>query len=251
LSLECTQCGAKIDPHKDQTFYNCPYCSSTLFIEKGKSIQHYCASLKIARKDLESILRTWLSSGDLPQEASLISAALTYFPFWYFEFGGSKNYLTPANTSEVEEVNRIELPAVELRPFSVEGLGGASLVEPQFLHEITLEKIVKTTNYTPGELVSSSLIHLPLWTITYAYGTDPAVYTAVVEAIGGAVYASVMPAPPLKGLRVAYYSLAYGSLAAFAIAGFVAPNLWWRLGLYAVITPAVFVVGRKIIEKYG
>jgi predicted RNA-binding Zn-ribbon protein involved in translation (DUF1610 family) len=251
LSIECTQCGAELSPHKDEVFYNCPYCSSTLYIQRGRSLQHYFVSARVGRKDTRSILATWLGGSELNEEINIVSAEHFFFPFWYFQFGGEENHLTPANTSEVEEISAIKLPPVNLLPFETDKIGGVRVVQPQFLHDISLEKTVETTGSSKESLVSSSLIHLPLWEIAYTYGKDPSIYTAVVEGTGGAVYANVMPAPPLRSLRAAYLTLGYGSLALFVLVGFAAPNFWWRLGLYAFLVPLVFIIGRKVIEKYG
>ncbi len=251
MRIECTQCGAQLDPHRDEIFYNCPYCHCTLYIQKGKSLQHYYVAPKVAGKDIKSILSTWLAGNELNEDLDVASSTEFYFPFWYFQFGGSDNYLTPANTSEVEEINAIELPPVSLRPFQAEEIGEVGVVQPQFLHDISLEKIVATTGSPREALVSSSLIHLPLWEISYTYGTDPAIYTVVIEGTSGAVYANVMPAPPLKRLRAAYLTLGYGSLALYIVIGLAAPNFWWRLALFTLLTPFVFLLGKAVIEKYG
>lgn len=245
------QCGAKISPDKDDRFYNCPYCRSTLYIQEGRSLQHHYVPGKVVKKNLRSILSTWLGGNDLHEDVTIVSASLTYFPFWYFQFGGSENHLVPANSSEVEEIDRITLPLVDLLPFTDKQMGRSNLAEAQFLHDISLEKVVAATNSSIDDLVSSSLIHLPLWMVAYTYGTDPAIYTAVVEGTGGAVYANVIPAAPLKKLRTAYLSLGYGSLALFMVAGLVSPNIWWRIGSFAVLIPVVFFVGKVLVDKYG
>ena len=214
-------------------------------------MQHYYVAPKVARKDANSIISTWLAGSELNEVVNVVSAGQFFFPFWYFQFGGEKNHLAPANTSEVEEISAIELPPVKLLPFRASDLGGARVVGVQFLHDISLDKTVEATGRSKGKLVSSSLIHLPLWEVTYTYGKDASVYSAVVEGTGGAVYANIMPAPPLKGLRMAYLAMGYGSLAVFVAVGFAAPNFWWRMGLYAVLVPSVFLVGRGVIEKYG
>jgi hypothetical protein len=200
---------------------------------------------------VKSIISTWLAGSELNEEVNVISAEQFFFPFWYFQFGGEKNHLTPANTSEVEEINSIELPPVKLQSFRDEDLSGALVVQPQFLHDISLEKTLEAAGTSREKLVSSSLIHLPLWEITYAYGKDPSVYTSVVEGTSGAVYANIMPAPPLRRLRAAYLALGYGSLALFIVVGFAAPSFWWRLGLYAVLIPLIFLMGKAVIDKYG
>lgn len=251
MDTECIQCGAKISPDKDDRFYSCPFCRSTLYIQEGRSLQHYYVPLKVVKKNLMSILSMWLAGNELHEDVTIVSTSLIYFPFWYFQFGGSENHLTPANSSEVEEINRIELPLVDLLPFSAKELGQSNLVEAQFLHDVSLEKVVTATNTSPDRLVSSSLIHLPLWTVAYTYGTDPAIYTVVVEGTGGAVYANVIPAAPLKQLRTAYLSLGYGSLALFIVAGLASPNVWWRIGSFAVLVPIVFLVGKVVVDKYG
>jgi hypothetical protein len=251
LTIECTQCGAQLDPHKDEIFYNCPFCHSTLYIERGMSVEHYYVSPRVARKDIKSILSTWLAGSELSEGISIVSAQQFFFPFWYFQFAGERNHLTPANTSEVEEIDAIELPPVDLLPFRTQDLHGGRVVEPQFLHDVMLEKTLEAAGTSREKLVSSSLIHLPVWEVAYTYGEDPSVYTAVVDGTSGAVYANIMPAPPLKGLRTAYLALGYGSLALFVALGFAAPNIWWRLGLYAVLVPLIFFMGKAVIEKYG
>jgi len=251
LSIDCTQCGAELNPHKHEIFYSCPYCESTLFIQKGRSVQNFFVPRRVTVRDLTSILSTWLAQNELNEDISVVSRSPFYFPFWYFQFGGAENHLVPANSSEVEEVKRIDLPPVNLQQFSTKEMSKANLVQPQFLHDVALEKVIKDTSSSPSQLVSSSLIYLPLWNVSYAYGSDPAIYTAVVEGTAGAVYANVIPAPPLRRLRAAYFSLAYGSLAIFIAAGIASPNLWWRIGSYAVLAPIVFLVGRMVIEKYG
>jgi hypothetical protein len=214
-------------------------------------VQHYYVSAKISKENMRSIISTWLAGSELIEEVNVISAEQFFFPFWYFQFGGERNHLTPANTSEVEEINAIELPPVNLLPFRMEDLGDARVVQPQFLLDISLEKTLEIAGTTMERLVCASLIHLPLWEVTYTYGSDPSVYTLLVEGTGGTVYANIMPAPPLRKLRAAYLALGYGSLVLFVAVGFAAPNFWWRLGSYAALVPLVFFIGRAVVEKYG
>jgi hypothetical protein len=222
-TILCTQCGGELHPDEGQIFLTCPYCSATVFLDKSQVVFHWYLAPTLDEGQAHAALARWMSGSqtvkNLDQKARLVSGVFEYFPVWFFRYkSGSREQLLlePAAATSVTELRRLNLPAGDLRrydPALVAFAQAPSVPLPAALGWVA-------ERHSPaGELVERALVHLPLYTFKYQY--QGSMYTALVEAGTGGVFANLFPvkaeAPYL--LAGGLTALVFLCLALFPIAG--------------------------------
>jgi predicted RNA-binding Zn-ribbon protein involved in translation (DUF1610 family) len=194
--LLCTQCGGELHPDEGQIFLSCPYCSSTVYIDKARVVYHWYLRPTLTEEQATAALARWMSGAstvkDLDKHSQIVSREFQYFPLWYFKAaqGAQKEslHLEPAAATSVTELTRMSLPAGDLVQYddSVQ----AQAVMPSVPLEAALAWLKEQESAaTPSE---SALVHVPIYIMKYVFnGTT---YTAVIEAATGAVLANLFPA---------------------------------------------------------
>ena len=56
MTIKCTQCGADVEVQQDETFIDCPYCASALFLDKRKVVFHYVIASNFKPNEAEGNL---------------------------------------------------------------------------------------------------------------------------------------------------------------------------------------------------
>lgn len=86
VGLNCPTCGGAISVAEGEDVVNCPYCSSTLYVEGDQGVTTIAFKNKIARESVMSATANWWRRGfkarDLPKVGKVIEAYPIYLPFW-------------------------------------------------------------------------------------------------------------------------------------------------------------------------
>jgi hypothetical protein len=191
----CTQCGGEIHPDEGQLFVTCPFCESTVYIDKSKVVFHWYLNPTIDPDSVNSTLFRWMSGNqtvkDLNEKSRLVSKEFFYFPLWYFKVrlqgNGEAIFLQPAAAISISELKNLKIPAGDLRKFSAEV--SADALEPTVPLEAARSWL--NENSVQGEPLETFLVHVPVFIIKYIYQNQ--IYTALVEAGTGRVFANVFP----------------------------------------------------------
>ncbi len=222
--LQCTQCGGELHPEAGQTFLTCPYCSSTVYIDKSQVVFHWYLAPTLNETQSRAALAAWMAGNqtvkDLDKKSQVVGQSFEYFPIWYFKRlrpdGKEEILLEPAAATSVSELKQLKLPAGDLRKYdaSVDPQARPPTVPLQAAMQWMAERQVPA-----GEVKERSLVHIPLYTFKYTYLRNT--YTAVAEAGTGGIFANIYPAkaeaPYLAvGLLTAVIFLC---LAAFPVIG--------------------------------
>jgi predicted RNA-binding Zn-ribbon protein involved in translation (DUF1610 family) len=193
----CTQCGGELHPDEGQIFLTCPYCSSTVYLDKARVVFHWYLAATLDENKARGALARWMSGNqtvkDLDTKAKLAEIQFEYFPIWYIKRrkpgGQDEVLLRPAAATSVTELQHLRLPAGDLRKYE------SSLDSQAHTPTVPVDTVVswlKETNIPENELVERALVHIPLYTCKYIYNDQT--YTALVDGATGTVLANIFPA---------------------------------------------------------
>lgn len=193
----CTQCGGELHPDEGQIFLVCPYCTSTVYLDKSQVVFHWYLAATLDETKARGALARWMSGNqtvkDLDKKARLIGISFEFFPLWYFKRrqpGGKEAIsLRPAAATSVSELNHLRLPAGDLRKYET------SLDSQAHRPSVPLETAVswlKQEGVQETELAERALVHIPVYTCKYSFRGQT--YTALVDGATGMVLANIFPA---------------------------------------------------------
>jgi len=194
--LNCTQCGGELHPDEGQIFLTCPFCNSTVYLDKTRVVFHWYVAPTLDAAQAQAALRRWMSGSqtvkDLDDKSQIEAPSFEYFPLWYFKVrnadGRETPRLAPAAATAVSEITQLNLPAGDLRKYNqdIEAQSAAPSIPLTTAIEWIQNAPVKTA------ISEQSLVHVPLYSFKYHYRGET--YTALVEGATGAVFANLYPA---------------------------------------------------------
>lgn len=259
-TINCTQCGGELQPDEGQLFITCPYCSSTVYLDKSRVVFHWFLAPTLNEKDAAASLARWMAGNDtvkdLDKKSRILGQVFNYFPVWYFKIkNGDKEqiFLEPAAATSVTELRNLNLPAGDLKKYE-DSLTGQS-VEPSVPLLAAQEWLVQK-QVDPKQIIESALVHIPIH--TFKYGFNNRMYTAVVEAATGRTLANIFPAkaeaPYLAvGCAAAFVFLCLAGILAAALAGDSSSSTGFGLliclGGGLIAAPILFVIASWVASK--
>jgi predicted RNA-binding Zn-ribbon protein involved in translation (DUF1610 family) len=194
--LRCTQCGGELHPDEGQLFVTCPFCSTTVYLDKARVVFHWYLAPTIDDGKARGLLAQWMAGNetvkDLDKKSHIAGQAFEYFPVWYFKRRkGEKDevVLETAAATSVSELKKLHLPAGDLRRYDP-ALG--SQAHPPTVPLETALGWLKERGVPQAEIAESALVHIPLYTFKYQFNGQT--YTALVEAATGRTLANIFPA---------------------------------------------------------
>ena len=225
-TFNCTQCGGELQPDEGQLFITCPYCGSTVYLDKARVVFHWFLSPTLNEKDAAASLARWMAGNDtvkdLDKKSRILGQAFQYFPVWYFKVKSGDNeriYLEPAAATSVTELRKLNLPAGDLRKYddSLTALSVEPSVPLSAAQEWLAEKQVNIQ-----QIAECALVHIPIY--TFKYGFQNRIFTAVVEAATGRTLANIFPAKAeapylVVGCAAAFTFLCLAGILAVSLAG--------------------------------
>jgi DNA-directed RNA polymerase subunit RPC12/RpoP len=259
--LHCTQCGGELHPDEGQIFITCPYCSSTVYLDKSRVVFHWYLAPTLDEDKARGSLARWMAGNstvkDLDRKSKLIEQSFTYFPMWYLKYrleeGEEGSWFYPAAATSVTEISRIRLPAGDLRKYdsSLEAQSQSPTVPLG-----TSMSWLAQQGVSEEQITERSLVHFPLYFFKYSFQED--LYSAVVEGGTGEVFANIYPAKAETPYRLAGFlaALIFLFLATFPIVGAIIYGLeGFGLGLLLcsgagiLVAPLLFALGVWVAAK--
>ncbi|TAK13183.1 MAG: hypothetical protein EPO32_06015 [Anaerolineae bacterium] len=194
--FQCTQCGGDLKPDQGQLFLTCPFCGSTVYLDKSKVVFHWYVAPTLDEAKARGALARWMSGNDtvkdLDKKATLDKVTFRYFPLWHFkqkDAGGKERIvLYPAAATSITEVAQMQLPPGDLRKYEDRLDNDA---EPP---TVPLEAALEWAEHSPAHketIVESAVVHVPLYRFKYSYEGQG--YAAMVDAASGKVMANIYP----------------------------------------------------------
>ncbi len=229
----CTQCGGELHPDEGQIFLTCPFCSSTVYVDKSRVVFHWFVAPTLDESKARAALARWMAGNqtvkDLDRKSSVSEVQFEYFPLWYFKRRLPDRredvQLVPAAATAVSELRSLRLPAGDLRKYSAD-IDNVSR-PPTVPMQAALGWLVKHTagsaragsNKTsarpgstparrgdsqasrlPGQLGNQAAIDVIEQSLVHVplytckYTYNGGTYTAIVEGATGEVFANIFPA---------------------------------------------------------
>ncbi|MCS7248687.1 MAG: hypothetical protein NZ840_10655 [Anaerolineales bacterium] len=195
--VSCSQCGGDLHPDAGQIFLTCPYCGSTVFLDKSQVVFHWYVAPTLDETRARGALARWMAGNqtvkDLDRKARVTEVTFSYFPMWLFKrrlpSGEDRLLLMPAAATSISELKRIHLPPGDLRRSTPEIDRTAQ--PPTVPLEAALNWLSQS-KIPLQEIVEKSLVHIPIYTCKYFF--NDRTYTAIVEGASGEVFANIYPA---------------------------------------------------------
>jgi hypothetical protein len=261
LTVNCTQCGGELHPDEGQIFLTCPFCGSTVYLDKSQVVFHWYLAATLDEEKARGALARWMAGNetvkDLDQKSQVTGSSFEYFPLWYFKRRSLDDreeiVLTPAAAISVSEISRLRLPAGDLRKYddSVEGQARP----PSVPLEAAMDWLGQQ-NMPAAQITERSLVHVPLYMFKYTYHSEP--YTALVEGATGQVLANIYPAKEEAPYRMAgvLAALVFLCLASFPVFGALANGakgfgygILACTGVGLITAPALFALAAWVAQK--
>lgn len=195
--VSCSQCGGELHPDAGQLFLTCPYCASTVFLDKSQVVFHWYVAPTLDEAKARGALARWMAGNqtvkDLDRKARVTEVSFSYFPMWLFKrrlpSGEDRPVLVPAAATSISELKHLKLPAGDLRKSTPEIDRAAH--PPTVPLEAALDWLSQNKIPTQ-EIIEKSLVHVPIYTCKYFF--NDRTYIAVVEGSSGEVFANIYPA---------------------------------------------------------
>jgi hypothetical protein len=224
--VHCAQCGGLLHPGEGQIFLICPYCGSSVYLDKSKVVFHWSLACTVAPEAAAASLRRWMAGNqtvkDLDRKARVTSSTFEYFPVWYCKArSGNKEqvYLEPAAAISISEIKSLAIPAGDLQKYDPALDGQAVAPTVPFP---AMQEWLKGRGVQAEQVREAALVHLPVYLFKYEFKGQT--YTAMVEGASGKVFANLFPAKA---------EAPYFAVAAFATAGYMVLSTFPLIG-YAI-----------------
>ncbi|MBW8009964.1 MAG: hypothetical protein FVQ83_01810 [Chloroflexi bacterium] len=196
-TLNCTQCSGELHPDEGQIFLTCPFCNSTVFLDKSKVVFHWYLSPTLDASKAQSALARWMAGNqtvkDLDKKAHIEGHTFEYFPLWYFKHttpdGKEEIIIQPAAATSVSELRNLNLPAGDLKKYNPSL--DSEAYPPNVPLDAALGWLSDEKDVSKTEIAESAIVHVPLF--TFKYNFKGRIYTSVVEAATGRVLANIFP----------------------------------------------------------
>lgn len=258
-TLHCTQCGGELHPDEGQIFLSCPYCASTVYIDKSQVVFHWYLAPTFDDARARASLARWMAGNqtvkDLDKKSRVVSQSFAYFPIWYFKArsnGKDLVFVEPASATSITEIHNLKLPAGDLRKYNQD-------IESQS-HQpsVPLPSALNWLSQRSGgsQVIEQALVHIPVYTMKYQYKGE--IFTAIVEAATGAVFANVYPAKAEAPYLLAgaitggvYLALAAVPLVGFAVGGTSGAGIGLGIcaGLGLLAAPVLFAISAWVAAR--
>ncbi len=215
----CTQCGGELNPDQGQRFETCPYCGSTVYLDRSQVVFHWYLAPTMSEADALASLRRWMSGNDtvkdLDTKSTIRGQRFDYFPLWQFKgrHGGRERlYVQPAAATSISELRKLRIPGGDLRKY--DHALDPQAVPPSVPYQAARDW-AERQGLDEGAPAESALVHVPLYTFKYDFAGQS--YTALVESATGQVFANIFPAKA----EGPYALAAFVSIAGFLLLALV------------------------------
>ena len=259
--IRCTQCGGELHPDEGQIFLVCPYCNAAVYLDKSRVVFHWYLAPTLDETKARGSLARWMAGNqtvkDLDKKAQITGSSFEYFPMWYFKQKLAREeehiWLQPGAATSVSEIRHVNLPAGDLRKYD------PSLDSQSHPPTVPLQAALTwlgDQKVSPQEIAEQALVHIPLYTFKYAYQNS--VYTALVEAATGSVFANIFPAKAEAPYQTVggLAAIVFLCLATFPVIGALSSDgsgagvgLLACAGVGLVVAPALFALAVWVAAK--
>jgi hypothetical protein len=249
LAFSCAHCGGSLDLAPQTRFALCPFCGSSVYFDRSRTVLNLVASLSLDEAKGKARLQAWMAGNEtvkgLERTAVVESPELVYFPLWRFvsgEGGAERQWYEPARATVAAGLRELSLAGGELRHVTEDDMQTLHLGEPEVRLESALEWLAGK-GVPKTEVRETSLVHLPLYEFSYAWGGRS--WRAAVDGASGRVLVASFPAKS----EAPYLLLTLIAIGGFLSLGFAIPNPFLRLLAFAVAAVPLWFLALTVVRK--
>lgn len=237
--LLCQQCAAPLPVEQGTQFITCEYCNTTNFVDKSGVVLHMAVKPTLSEEEAQSSLRRWMGGNqtikNLDKKSTITLSEFHMFPMWLLRTrqGDAENvYLEPAAALSIIEFKEMTVSAGALEAYDHEQ--DAYATDPTVPLATVKRWLAENQGIAASTIQETTLVHLPAY--SFKYTVNGRLYTAVVDAASGQVFASIFPAK----LETPYRTIAGLGCLGYFIAAFI-PLLGYLFGDIAGLGGAIVV----------
>lgn len=219
-------CGAEIGLERDEPFFVCPFCNSSLFLDRAKTFKDFLFVPLLPPAAARSRVEEELSRREVPG-CPVRSVEQVLVPFWGVR-GEALQETVPALSPVPSALMGYRMPSAESVFFTPEAAEG---FEP-----VPCAETSSAAWRGRADVSSCSLYRVPFFRVSFSAGAFS--YEAWVDAVSARVFMDQTPPPVSAAISSRYLSLVFALFGVFALAAAVAPTFGWSLVAVGLLAAA-------------
>ncbi len=246
MQVTCSQCAAEVPVRQDEKFLFCPYCDSSLFLDRSRVVFNYRLKPTHDEASARSSLLRWMAGNDtvrdLDRKATVEEGRFIYYPFWYLRRRADEEETIEvklAHPSTVAELSQMSIPAGDLLALQAEDFNEEEYLSPT----VHLETAV--AGVPQEELREVSLVFVPTFRFTYSFESRS--YSALVDGSSGKVFVGEYP----RKNEAPFLGVGCLSCTVFLVLGVLFDaHFGLKLMAYFVASPILMALAYGVARKY-
>ncbi|MEJ2368258.1 MAG: hypothetical protein P8Z49_07905 [Acidobacteriota bacterium] len=229
MDVQCANCSAKFQVTRDQVFMTCPFCDSTLYLDRARTFRHFVYPPEVPAARVPILLEEALRRGERPV-MPVEGVEKQLLPFWGVKEGGPPRPV-PAFSPVPPVLKSYTFPTSETNldnPDAAKEFNRVPCAEAASAHW-------DNENSRPEAF---SLYMSPFYKARYGAGASQ--YAAWIDAVGGRVYLEDPPPPITGAISKRSFWLLTGLFVAFFLEGLLVPHFGWGLLGAVVVVGATY-----------
>jgi hypothetical protein len=234
LKIGCVNCGAEIGLERDEPFFVCPFCNSSLFLDRAKTFKDLLFLPLLPAAAARSKLAEELARREIPA-CAIQEVRPLLVPFWGVR--GEALQETVAAFSPVPVgLQGYRLPSAESVFFSSEAAEG---FEP-----MPCAEAASAVWQGRKDVSSFSLYRVPFFRVSFSAGAFT--YEGWVDAVSGRVLLTQTPPPVSAAISSRFLALVFTLFGLFTLVAAVVPGFGWSLVAVGALAAASVPVVKRL-----
>ncbi len=233
MKIRCANCSAQIGLERDDAFFVCPYCASSLYLDRAHTFKSFLLPPAITETGARDQLAHELATREIPP-TPVKGVQKILLPYWGVR-GEALQETIPAYSPEYTALQSFRLPAAGA-VFYQNGL--AADFEPVPCSERSSARWEERPDVS-----SFALYRVPFYKIIYGSGT--VAYTAWIDGVGGRTFADVTPPAVSTAITSRFLKLVVALFLVFVAEAALVPGFGLSLLVVGLTAAAAFPLVRR------
>lgn len=212
MDVRCANCSAKIPLERDDALITCPFCNSTLYLDRAHSFLTFEFAPAITQQRACDLLAQELAAREIPRQPVVATKGLL-LPFWGVR-GEALQETLPAFSPVPSALSSFRLPSAGATVYRQEAPDGFSAVPCAEGASAAWEGREDISFFRQ--------MMVPFFRVTYGVGGST--YTAWVDAVSGKVYGDQTPPPMTAAISRQFWGVLAVLFVVFALEGMLIPG---------------------------
>lgn len=213
MKIKCAECGADVEISIAEAFIQCPYCDSTLYLDRARTFMHFLLKPVVSATRAKDLLfDEWKQNELKPLPVREIRGKL--LPFWRVKTGGTGETI-PAFPPPHGPLTRYRLPAAEAEFFTE---------TPRGFEKVDCSEASSAHWEGETDLKAFNLFHVPFFEVET--GSDKGLYKVWIDAVSGKVFYDESPPSLESGISTRFWFVMIALFLVFTAEGFIFPGVF-------------------------